>query len=165
MSQNLYFDQAGDTIVEVLLSVAIISSMLVGSFAIANKSSTQIRMAQERTEATKLTTTVIEQIKNSPSEFTVSDKWNCYDFNNNLVLPPSSSLVAPEIPTANFPVFNSSTDTNSTFNPACEFAPNNGVKYITFVKYDSAINKFDINTRWDRAGGSREQEIMVYRSE
>jgi Tfp pilus assembly protein PilV len=157
-------NQNGDTIVEVLLSVAIISSMLVGSFAIANKSSTQIRSAQERTEAAKLTSTVIEQIKSSPSDFiTPADSWRCYKFDGYSTLPPG--VGATDINDASFPVFNSANDKNNNYNSDCAFAPNSGVDYITFVRYDGPEDKFDINTRWDKAGGGREQVVMVYRSE
>jgi prepilin-type N-terminal cleavage/methylation domain-containing protein len=53
----------GDTIVEVLVAIAIVSSVLAGAYASANRSSKVTRTAQERGEALKLAESQIEQVK------------------------------------------------------------------------------------------------------
>ena len=55
--------QSGDTIVEVLIATAVVGMLLTGSFAVANRSSQVIRSAQERTEAQKITTRMLERLK------------------------------------------------------------------------------------------------------
>ncbi len=55
--------QSGDTIVEVLIATAVVGILLTGSFAVANRSSQVIRSAQERTEAQKITTRMLERLK------------------------------------------------------------------------------------------------------
>lgn len=53
----------GDTIVEVLIAIAILSVVLGGAYAIVNRSHTNIRQAQEHTEALKLGEEQLERLK------------------------------------------------------------------------------------------------------
>lgn len=55
--------QNGDTIVEVLMAVAIVSTVLVGAFVATNRSSQTTRTAQERGEALKLAESQVELLK------------------------------------------------------------------------------------------------------
>lgn len=53
---------AGDTIVEVLIAVVVVSSVLTGAFTISNMSLKSIRMSQERSEAQKLAQQSVEAL-------------------------------------------------------------------------------------------------------
>jgi prepilin-type N-terminal cleavage/methylation domain-containing protein len=55
--------QRGDTIVEVLIAIAVISMVLAGAYATTNRSLLATRAAQERSNALKLVETQLEQIK------------------------------------------------------------------------------------------------------
>ena len=55
----------GDTIVEVLIAIAIVSLTLTGAYASVNRSSNATRTAQERGEALKWAESQVEQIKAS----------------------------------------------------------------------------------------------------
>lgn len=55
--------QKGDTIVEVLIAIAIISLILSLSYGLANRSSQATRMAQERSEALKIGEDQVESLK------------------------------------------------------------------------------------------------------
>lgn len=55
--------QRGDTIVEVLISITVISLVLGGAYATANKSLLITRASQERSNALKLAESQMEQIK------------------------------------------------------------------------------------------------------
>lgn len=59
MSMN----QRGDTIIEVLISVAIIGMVIGASYATANRALQTGRFAQEQTEAVKIAETQIEELK------------------------------------------------------------------------------------------------------
>lgn len=59
--QNL--NSKGDTILEVLISVAILSLILTSSFALTNRSSIANRQAAERGEATKIAQAEVEELK------------------------------------------------------------------------------------------------------
>ncbi len=60
--RKLFSNKAGDTIVEVLIAIGIVSSVLVGAFTISNLSLKQIRSAQERSEAQKVAEQAVENL-------------------------------------------------------------------------------------------------------
>src|SRR5688572_28551189 len=55
--------QAGDTIVEVLIVIAIVSSVLVGAFYVANTSTKTVQDNQEHTEAQQRLQTQVEALR------------------------------------------------------------------------------------------------------
>lgn len=60
---KIFNNQRGDTIMEVLIVVAVLSLILTLSFAITNRSTQGNRQAQERSEAFKYTESQIELLK------------------------------------------------------------------------------------------------------
>jgi type II secretory pathway pseudopilin PulG len=64
---------AGDTIIEVLIAIAVMSFVLGSAFAISNRSQLSIQDAQEHTEALKIAQSQVEQLKqisdNNPGGF------------------------------------------------------------------------------------------------
>lgn len=60
---KLFKNQRGDTIVEVLIVVAVLSLILVVCFTLSNRSTQGTRQAQERTEAFKQTESQMERLK------------------------------------------------------------------------------------------------------
>lgn len=56
-------NQRGDTIMEVLISVAVLSLVLTSSFALANRSTQGNRQAAERSEALKIAQAEMEKLK------------------------------------------------------------------------------------------------------
>lgn len=63
MNLNKLTRQRGDTIVEVLIAIAIVSMVLAGAYVTTNRSLQATRAAQERAIALKLGESQIEQIK------------------------------------------------------------------------------------------------------
>jgi type II secretory pathway pseudopilin PulG len=55
--------QTGDTIIEVLIAIAIISSVLVGAYALTNRSTASTQDAQERSQAVQLVEGQIENLR------------------------------------------------------------------------------------------------------
>ncbi len=56
--------QTGDTIVEVLIAIVIISSVLVGAYTLTNKSTASTEDAQERSQAVQLVEGQLENLRN-----------------------------------------------------------------------------------------------------
>jgi prepilin-type N-terminal cleavage/methylation domain-containing protein len=56
--------ERGDTLVEVLIAIAVITSVMGGAFVMTNRSLQGSRDAQERVNSTKLVESQIEQTKN-----------------------------------------------------------------------------------------------------
>ncbi len=61
LTQNI--NSVGDTIVEVLIAIAVVSLVLGGAFTSTRKSANATRTAQEQGEALKLAESQVEQIK------------------------------------------------------------------------------------------------------
>jgi Tfp pilus assembly protein PilV len=61
---KLKLRERGDTIVEVLIAIGVLSLILGGAFVITNRSLQGSRQAQERQNALKLAESQVEQIKN-----------------------------------------------------------------------------------------------------
>lgn len=91
----LQSDQRGDTIVEVLIALAVISSVLAGAFFVTNHSSQNVRDTEEHAQALQLLQGQIEQLRgqatlpgardgNFPVVF-------CYDSSGTLQKPASSA--------------------------------------------------------------------------
>ena len=93
--------QAGDTIVEVMVSLAIISMVLGASYAVANRSLRGVQTAQERVEALQIAQTMIETVKqyatkDDPSVFPAISSDVCFSSNlSDISPPPPGSRVAP----------------------------------------------------------------------
>ncbi len=62
MSISQPLKQTGDTIVEVLIAVVVVSVVLVGAYTISNASLRQIRISQERGEAQKIAAGHLERL-------------------------------------------------------------------------------------------------------
>jgi type II secretory pathway pseudopilin PulG len=60
---SAYLGNRGDTIVEVLLAVAIVSAVLGGAYVSTSRSLANARQAQERSEAVKLVEGQLEKLK------------------------------------------------------------------------------------------------------
>ncbi len=56
-------NNAGDTIIEVLIAIAVVSLLISGAYVLSNRSSKGIRMSQEHGEALKYAEAQLEQTK------------------------------------------------------------------------------------------------------
>jgi|GEM_PF-794047 len=57
------YGQRGDTLVEVLVSIVIVSTVIGGAYVVSNKSLQSTRSTQERSNALKLSESQIEQLR------------------------------------------------------------------------------------------------------
>jgi prepilin-type N-terminal cleavage/methylation domain-containing protein len=83
----------GDTIIEVLLSIAIIGVVLAGAYATANHSSQNERDAQEHQLAVTLAQSQLEQLSNQPasvlSSYSLSTN-SCFDSSAAPIMVPGT---------------------------------------------------------------------------
>jgi type II secretory pathway pseudopilin PulG len=144
------FTEAGDTIIEVLISIAIVSVILGGAFVTTRNSQIGVRDSQEHAEALKLIESQIEQLRvDAASDGNIKTATTPFCMYNekpvSAVVPPASTDCKQDSagqPTATQPVF------ALTVNRA---SSNGG--YL-----------FTIKAQWDSvAGNGKAQESMVYR--
>jgi Tfp pilus assembly protein PilV len=67
--------QAGDTIVEVLVAVAVVSAVLAGAYATTNRNVLTIQDTQEHAQALQLVQSQIEFLRKNPID---SGTYSCY---------------------------------------------------------------------------------------
>ena len=137
-------NQNGDTIVEVLLAIAVVSVVLAGAYASVTRSLNSARVSQERSEAVKLVESQLESL-----EVVLKDS-----VKTNMILNSPTDFCLDD-----------SLDIKTAGSAECNKGPDGRYKLST--KYDPPTpgpEKFTSSARWDRAGGGEEQRIdIVYK--
>ncbi|HYF97318.1 MAG TPA: hypothetical protein VD947_04775 [Patescibacteria group bacterium] len=97
LGKKLFKDRRGDTIVEVLIAVAVMSLVLAISYSLANKNSQFVRTAQERGEAQKYAEEQLERLR---GYITPDTDWSttnlCFDGTSGL---PTSNPASCDVGT------------------------------------------------------------------
>lgn len=157
--------QTGDTIVEVLIAMAVIASMMAGAFVSTRRSSSGMRQSQERVEGLKVAEEQIERLKvladkdAVPLKDASASNYFCIDFSGNRQESGGSlqPLDTDSFSSANYYI-------NADPNKTCPRQPAGGVTYYPAIVRDLSTNTFKVYVRWARAGGGgNEQVTIVYR--
>lgn len=139
--------ERGDTLVEVLIAIAVISLILGGAFVMTNRSLQGTRDAQERVNATKLVEGQIEQIK-------------------DIAATDSDSLFGASAP-ASFCI-NSAGGVVSSTNSGCRVDASGGTPVgepIFNLAVTRSGNTFTIRNTWNSVrGGGQNNVEMKYRA-
>lgn len=131
----------GDTIVEVLISIAITSVVLVGSITVANTSLKQIRMAQERSEAQKIGTGAVEGLD------VYLDTHAHTAFGSKFCRTPGSNTLVNAAVAAN-----------------CNFGTDNRYHVSSERLNNGTTNTYKTTVSWDGLNGSPQNVEIVYRT-
>ena len=134
--------QKGETIVEVLIAIAILALVLSASYALARRSSQGVRQAQERSEALKFAEEQLELLKSYGSTSRASI--------------PNNSVFCVRLNGSSVEVINN-VDVNSGDN--CNKGPDGRYK-ITVQKSGS---NFASRVVWDNVTGSTDNLEINYR--
>ena len=158
MNNRRKLQQRGDTIVEILIVLAVIGMALSTSYAIANRSLLGIRQSQEHSEALQLAQTQLEELRAlaaggtlSPTAFTAADPNKCINNGvavNGTASPTTTCLFALETLT---PVPSAS-----------------GVGYLVTIKSANSTSpnspNFTISLAWDDVTGAGKDNVsLTYR--
>ena len=145
-------NQRGDTILEVLISVAILSLILTTSFTLANRSSQATRQAAERGESSKFAQSEIEKLKyylSTPNLTSMpsANSYFCLEVDAAGVAAP----VTVTSPTTNIddPAYFNNIDSRCREGANQRYsafiyrgtAPNNANTYTTYVRWDSVTGR------------------------
>lgn len=159
--QNLY--ECGDTIVEVLIAIAILSSLLVGAYYLADNSLNGERASQEQTEATTLAQSQIETLKavydqrGSITTIAPGDP-GCFD-ETGTVYSASNCYVSDNAP--------STYTTRSICYGSytwCYFVTINDLGATTVATESSSVSleTYEILVSWPRAGSQDTNQVIMY---
>lgn len=145
---RLPINQAGDTIVEVLITIAIMGTVLAGAYATANRSLTTIQDAQEHQQATLLAQSQMDALGSlSATDLMGHPNSFCF-FNNGSANVLVDALTSPAIP-----------------NPQCIQTPPQDY-YVsiqqTGIPPAGNLPTYAATVTWDRLGGGQNQVQLFY---
>lgn len=160
-------NQTGDTIVEVLLALLVISSVLVAAFVSSNRSLNGTQQSKERDQGVRLIESQAEKLK-----ATASVNETIFSAAPSFCLSDSLSV----IPLTGTPSAEPADDTfgNPPYPPECvlnsankryDTDPSQSTPYYMSITRDTAdAHLFNITARWDGVGvDSRQQAKITYR--
>lgn len=134
----------GDTIVEVLISIAIVSVVLTGAFVAARRSLATTQRSQERGEATKLVEEQLERLKSAALKTGANEGIFAPVLSQPFCLNASASVVT---------------------GGGCVVGPE--ARYTARVTRGtgSDANTFTVGVVWEKLGGGQQEQISaVYRA-
>lgn len=144
---RINLNQAGDTIVEVMIASAVVGLVIVGAFRSANFSAGAVQRAKERAEAVKVTESQIELIRDAviagAPAVTGSDFCVWFDASPSVMESKRASAPSAE---CSFDALGSN--------------PNGRYK----VSVDESGGKYTISTTWDALGAGQIDSIVMYYS-
>lgn len=150
----------GDTIIEVLIALAILGFTLSITYSIASRAQQTVRAAQERVEALKLAEGQLEQLKNiattNPSTFaTIANYGRPFCINSGGATQFSAANSLP--PDFNADSFN--------YPSQCTNLGSGGLYNVSIVAPGSPVNNpggpFVVRVRWNRIGGNGNDEVKL----
>ena len=159
---RIFKNQRGDTILEVLLAVTVLSLVLAATFATANRSTQATRTASERSEAYKFAQAEMEKIKlylstpgiDQPPE----DSYFCMnDDGDNYV---QLNGTAPTDPLAD-PNFTDGIYQDAIAKNACQNGPGDLYFQIAYRGGSTESNTYMAFTRWTSVDGNNVNEASI----
>lgn len=154
---KLFKATAGDTIVEVLIAMAVASSVMGGAFVVVNRTMANTRQAQEHSEALQLANGQIERIiklatVNAAAVKSQAPRYMCADqTDGHLITQPT--LTATEPITAG----------DSSYANDCKGI--GSVQYRIAFKYDLPNDFFKVYITWPSATGNGYDQVnLSYRT-
>lgn len=144
---SLHRHVKGDTIIEVLIAIAIVSLTLGSAYAVASRTMRNAQQAQEHTEALKLLEGQLERLKsmsgNTTSPIYTSSPVFCISSSGAFTPIGGSSLPAASYPSA------------------CNFGNVVGRYQLGIVR--GSDNVFTAKAHWSGPTGNREEVSLIYR--
>jgi type II secretory pathway pseudopilin PulG len=190
--KNNFKSNAGDTIVEVLLSIAIVGSVIAGAYALASRSLAEGVSASEHSQAIKLAEAQIEALKSRQRDALTQTKyWDdnfkittnpipaaknnfCLDTRANAMLNNLGTAAAADwLPqyngaaaTASDPPTASSPAGPNTYNAVCTDKPTNpdAAKFFININMSPTGNTptYLVTVRWTPAGRGPISQTQIY---
>lgn len=144
--------QRGDTIVEVLICIAIVSLILAGAYVTTHRSSSGVRNSQEHAEALKLVESQLEQVRSNAA----SGAGDVFSAGAPFCMVDAKPVSASVTPEAN-KCTQGSDGSPTTAQPAYKLR-------ISRAASGDGGSLFTITAIWDSVtGNGQAQESMVYR--
>jgi type II secretory pathway pseudopilin PulG len=153
--------ESGDTIIEVLLSMAVVSSVLSGAYVTVRRGLDNSRQAQERAEGLKVVESQLEQLKSSAdSSNPTSPIFAPTTSINDFCMGPGNVPINALAGAGRAPSLDAETPDFSNYVMDCKL---NGPPAGYNVSISRNANDFTVRSRWNKAGGGKDQVQIIYR--
>lgn len=153
-------NQRGDTIVEVLIAIIVLSSVLTGAYGIASRATKENMQTQEHSQALQIAQGQLEILKTQNS---APASPFCFD-SNNQNRPQTWPGATPRPPAAaqddNFNVNYPSGCKQDLSGSVCN---SNLCYYVAIQKTSTTGNDYNVTVRWPGANGGNDQVSLAYR--
>lgn len=139
----------GDTIIEVLLAITVVSTVLGGAYASSNQSLNLTRQSQERGESLKLAEQQLERLKTLANTNSGIFSTDYFCIHEDLTY---SSIKVGSLDFQNF----------GAYPGECQAQPQGGATYYIVIHRTDA-NTFAVHSTWPRIGGGNDSLKLAYR--
>jgi Tfp pilus assembly protein PilV len=143
----------GDTIVEVLIAIAVASAVIAGSYTVVNRTLLNSQQAQEHSEALKVAEGQVEQLKKLPPSL-ASDSVFCYNKDNSGQVVSFAGVSVP-VSQADYPAGCKGIGLAGFYGTA--------IQYSTKGTLSLLDDNYKVYVRWDGATGGRDEVSINYR--
>ncbi len=140
---SIRHDQRGDSIVEVLIALAVIGSVLTGAFVATNRSTVAVRDSEEHAQALQLLQGQVEQLRSYVQQTKFSAVPNKFCFQPDGTLKITST---PDCP-------------SSTVEPIYSFM----IDRTNAAVVPPATMAFNVQVTWNAVTGNPAQESIMYK--
>jgi type II secretory pathway pseudopilin PulG len=171
------FSQKGDTIIEVMMSIVIVSAVITGAYGLASNSLQTGIAATENTEATKIIESQIEALKLRKHNTLPQDWDNTFAGAQNFCL--NDAAVAQynsdgDLDASWLPQQNSGGETNLVrgapgpgYNSLCTDPATGAAKYFVNIKASATsptqpAPTYQISVRWTPPGDGPQKQLQMY---
>lgn len=154
--------ERGDTIIEVMIAIAVVGSILAQAYAIANRSLQSTQTSQERSESVKIAEQQIELLrdlaKTDPDAVFGSTNLNIFCIRT----AGANTGERTDFP-ADFTIVDYTLDNFEDYPAECRNL-GGGNRYNVLIERESSTSGlFTFYSRWDRVGGGKNEVKLVYR--
>lgn len=160
--------QRGDTIVEVLIAVAVVTSVLAGAFTVSQASTLAVRDSQERGEALQLLQGQVELVRAAALKET-SDATGIYGKAPiKYFCMRESDRTRSNFSLNTYPALNADNFASSVYGSDCQkikTAAGAQTRYNIAITYDEpgGSKVFTFTNRWHGVDGKKKEQVMMYR--
>jgi type II secretory pathway pseudopilin PulG len=154
-------NQRGDTIVEVIIAVAVISSVLAGAFTVSQASTLGVRNSQEHAETLNILQSQVEYVRSMALQET-SNTSGVFDPTYEVYCINDSNPAAPvivEIPFGGGAIPPIASDNFTAYPAACKKGQDS--RYHVAIEYNQTDGVFRFSGRWDRLGGGQKNNAEL----
>jgi prepilin-type N-terminal cleavage/methylation domain-containing protein len=149
------YNERGDTIVEVLIAIAIVGLVLGTGYVAANRSSTNIEVAQEHQIAVTIVQSQLEQL----------NAQNLASLSPPIPLPNDANNIACFTPSSTGPVFNNSARTHSPCVDYNSEAEDFTVAITNVTAGGSpSLQTYQVDVNWPRLSGGQDDVKLFYQT-